>query len=144
MREGPDFRPFEDGHKKLVVLCSEAPFFVLLHAECLDNPVPGDGLMEERGDGPHLFLASPAEFAKPLPELFDGDNGQRKDDQRNDGQLPILVEDDTDQGDDGENILQKTRDDIGDRSLDEVDVIGDSGDKDPRGGLGKEREGERL
>jgi hypothetical protein len=62
--------------------------------------------MEEGGDGAHSLLTFPAEFAKPLPKFFDGKDGQREDNKGDDGQLPILVKDNTGQGEDGKDVLE--------------------------------------
>ncbi len=56
----------------------------------------------------------------------------------------FAIEDNTGQAEDGKGILEKAGDGIGDRSLDEVDIIGDPGDEDARGRFGKEGEGKAL
>jgi hypothetical protein len=55
-----------------------------------------------------------------------------------------LVEDDPDQTQDRENVFEKTCDGIGDRSLNEVDIIGDPGDDSAGGRFGKEGERKGL
>jgi hypothetical protein len=55
-----------------------------------------------------------------------------------------LVEDDPEQTQDRENVFKKTCDGIGDRSLNEVDIIGDPGDDGAGGRFGKEGEGKGL
>ena len=55
-----------------------------------------------------------------------------------------LIEDDTDQTEDGKNIFDKTGDGIGDRSLNQVHIIGDPGDEDAGGGFREEGKGKGL
>jgi hypothetical protein len=55
-----------------------------------------------------------------------------------------LVEDDADQTQDGKSVFDKACDGIRDRSLNEVDIIGDPGDDGARGRFGKEGERKAL
>ena len=67
--------------KEPVVLFCEAALFVVFHVEGFDDPVSGNGLVEEGGDGAHSLLTLPAEFPEPLSEFLDGDDGQWEDDE---------------------------------------------------------------
>jgi hypothetical protein len=144
MRDGPDLYTLEDDFEKAVVLFSKSALFVVFHTECFDNPISGDGLVEKGGDGAHSLLTLPTEFSKPLSKFLNGKDGQRKDEESDDRQFPIAIEDDTGQSEDGKGVLEKAGDCIGDRSLDEVHIIGDPGDEDARGRFGKEGEGKAL
>ncbi len=100
--------------------------------------------MEEGRNGPHSLLTLPTKFPKPLSKFFNRNDGQRKDDEGNDRQFPIAVEDDPDQPKDGESIFEKTGDSIGNRSLNQVDIIGDPGNEDASRRFSKEGEGKGL
>jgi hypothetical protein len=123
---------------------SEALFLILFHIECLDNPIPGDGLMEKSGDEAVPLLPLPGKFSYLLSKFFNRNDTQRKDDEGNDGQFPTLIEGNTDQKDDGKTIFEKTCDGIGDRSLNEVDIIRDPGDEDAGGCFSEKGEGKGL
>ena len=58
MGEGPDSHPFEDRSEKFIVLLGETPFLIFLHIERLDDPISGDGLVEEGGERAHPLLGS--------------------------------------------------------------------------------------
>jgi hypothetical protein len=100
--------------------------------------------MEKSYDQAHSLLPLPTKFSDPLSKFLNRNNGKGKNGESNDGELPILVKDDSDQTQDGKNIFEKTRDGIGDRSLNEVDIIGDPGNDDAGGRFGKEGEGKGL
>jgi len=144
VREGSNPDPLENGDEEAVILIREASFFVILHGKGFNNPVSSDRLMEEGGDGPHPLLALVAEFPESPAKLCDGDEGNGKDKEAKDGQFPVAVENDTGQTEDGEDILQETRDDVGHGGLNQIDIVGNSGDEDPRGRLREERQREIL
>jgi hypothetical protein len=100
--------------------------------------------MEKSHDQAHSLLPLPTKFSNPLSKFPNRNDGKGENGESNDGEFPILVEDDPDQAQDGKSIFEKTCDGIGDRSLNEADIIGDPRDHDAGGRLGKEGEGKGL
>jgi hypothetical protein len=100
--------------------------------------------MEKGRNEAKSLLPLSGKFPHPLPKFFNRNDTQRKDDEGNNGKFPILIEGDTDQKDDSKSIFEKTRDGIGDRSLNEVDIIRDPGDDNAGGGFSKKGKGKSL
>src|SRR4030042_400833 len=144
MRECPDPNPFEYDSEESFILISKAALLIIFHIEGLDDPISSDGFMEKGGDGTHPLLTLPAKFPKSFSKFFNGDDGQREDEKGDERQFPVSVKDHAGQAEDGEGIFEKAGDDIGDRSLEKVDIIGNPGDKDAGGSFGEEGEGEVL
>lgn len=144
MRESPDLHPLEEDFEVSFILFSEPSLLIFLHSEGLDDPVAGDRLVKKSGERTHPLKAFPTKLPEPLSEFFDGYDGNRKDDESNQSQFPVPVEDNSGQPQDGHGIFNEAGDRIGDRSLDEIDIIGDPGDEDAGGRSGEEGEGEIL
>ena len=141
---GTDPNPLEDDTEKPVIFLRKTPLLVLFHTEGLDDPIAGDGLMKKRGDQSHPLLTFPAEFTKPFSKFFNGDDCQGKDEEGEDRPFPISVEDDPCKADQSEGVFQQACHDIRNRRLDEVHIVGDSGDQDSGGGSSEERQREVL
>ncbi len=144
MGEGSDPHPLEEDSEVSLILFSEPALLVFLHSEGFDDPVAGDRLVEKGGDEPHPLKPFFAKFPELLSEFFDGDEGNGKDENGDDSQFPVLVEDHNDQSENGHDIFNEAGDCIGDRSLDEIHIIGNPGDEDAGGRSGEEGEGEIL
>src|SRR4030042_6362159 len=144
MGDSPDLYPLEEDFEVSFILLSEPSLFILLHVEGLDDPVASDRLMQKSGERAHPLKAFPTELPEPLPEFFDGYDGNRKDDESDHSQFPVPVKDNSGQPQDGHGIFNEASDRIGDPSLDEIDIIGDPRDEDAGGCPGEEGEGEIL
>src|SRR4030043_1515795 len=144
MGESPDLHPLKEDFEVSFILFSEPSLLIFLHSEGLDDPVAGDRLVKKSGERAHPLKAFPAKLPEPLSEFFDRYDGNRKDDESNHSQFPVPVENNSGQPQDGHGIFNEAGDRIGDRSLDEIDIIGDPGDEDTGGCSGEEREGEVL
>jgi hypothetical protein len=126
MGQSADLCPLEHNLKEAVIFLCKAAFFVVFHVEGFDDPVSCNGLMEKGGDGAHSLLTLAAEFPEPLSKFLDGDDDQREDEKSHERKFPITVNDNANQSDDSKSILYKPGDGIGDRSLNQIDIIGDS------------------
>ena len=142
--DGVDRDRFQGEAEKALVLDTEPFVFMRLHAERLDDSRSGDGLLEQRGEASQCDLRPGGDLPHFLAELGDGVDGQRKDEHRNDGQLPVPIEDDNDQAQQCERILQQRGDRFRNGALDVPDVVGDSGHQDAGRMFGEKGEGLEL
>ena len=108
-REGSNLLNLHVDPEETFVFDTESAFFIVLHPEGLDDTNPGDGLVDQHGQIPDRFLASRAELEEFPPKGHDGIDGDGKDQHGDTRQLPVAVEDDKDEPDDGEEIPQQAR-----------------------------------
>jgi len=74
----------------------------------------------------HRFETLGADGAELLPEFDDGQEGEGQDEDRDDGQLPVPVEEHSDQPDHTEGVPDDAGGAFLDGRLDLADVVGDA------------------
>ena len=116
----------------------------MLHGEGLDDALAGYGLVEKVREPRHGLLVLGAVLSQLPAEGDDGIGGDGKDDESDDREPPVTVEDYEDEADYGEGVLQYRGERIGDRALDEGDVVRDAGDDGAGGSLVEKGEGLHL
>ncbi len=79
----------------------------------------------------HAFLAPGGILTYPPPEFVDWIERHRQNNHGDDGQLPVAVENDENQAEDGKNVPQRRGDRLGHHVLDDIDVVGDPGHQHP-------------
>ena len=124
-----------------VHLVLESPALVFFHAEGLDDPVAGDGLVEHIGNICRLFLGFRAEASENPPELDDGKTGDRQNDKGKHSQFPIHIEDDAQQNDHQQKIPDDPDQGIGYGLLHQCYIRNHSGNQGPCGHLMKKGQG---
>jgi len=108
------------------VLFAEALLFVFFHPEGLDDAIAANGFVENDRNIAHRFETLGADGAELLPEFDDGQEGEGQDEDRDDGQLPVPVEDHSDQPDHTEGVPDDAGGAFLDGRLDLADVVGDA------------------